>query len=161
MAATAESAMFPTLTSTEMELLRPLVDTIAVADGATVFQAGDTDLDLFVVERGAIEIQNPADNGAVIAVHHPGHFAGDIDLLTGHEGIRFVLGEILHLVEAVVQLAVDRLSDGGIEGVLVGDRVGVVDDDDVAVGDGPDAGVARRGPVELDRTTIDRHDPIH
>src|SRR5215218_5404553 len=83
MAATAESAMFPTLTAKEIELLRPLADTVEFADGATVFQAGDTDLDLFVVEQGAIEIRNPADDGAVIAVHHPGHFAGDIDLLTG------------------------------------------------------------------------------
>src|ERR1700721_50882 len=35
-----------------------------------------------VVEAGAIEIVNPADENRHIVTHGPGQFAGDIDLLT-------------------------------------------------------------------------------
>jgi thioredoxin reductase (NADPH) len=47
-----------------------------------VFRAGDADLDLFVVESGAIEILNAADGDRHIVTHGPRQFAGDIDLLT-------------------------------------------------------------------------------
>jgi thioredoxin reductase (NADPH) len=30
-----------------------------------------------------MEIRNPTDGGRLIAVHEPGHFSGDIDVLTG------------------------------------------------------------------------------
>ena len=36
-----------------------------------------------IVESGQVEIRNPTDGQRVIAVHEPGEFAGDIDLLTG------------------------------------------------------------------------------
>ena len=53
------------------------------ADGEIVFRAGQADIDLVIVESGQVEIQNPTDGQRVIAVHEPGQFAGDIDLLTG------------------------------------------------------------------------------
>ncbi len=43
---------------------------------------GDVDLDLFIVEKGGIEITNPSDENRTIITHGPGQFAGDIDLLT-------------------------------------------------------------------------------
>ncbi len=47
-----------------------------------MFHVGQPDLDLFVVESGAIEIINPADEDRHVVMHGPGQFAGDIDLLT-------------------------------------------------------------------------------
>jgi thioredoxin reductase (NADPH) len=82
-----ESAIFPSLTADEVRILRPLAEAVRLEDGETVFRAGDVDFGLFVVEDGAIEIQNPADGGSIIAVHRPGHFSGDIDLLTGRPAI--------------------------------------------------------------------------
>src|SRR4051812_38343805 len=73
---------FPTLTQSELDALAPLAVCQTFEDGQTVFRAGQTDLDLFVVESGAIEIINPTDDNRHVVTHGVGHFAGDIDLLT-------------------------------------------------------------------------------
>ena len=73
---------FPELTPDELAAFRTIAVPCSFADGQPVFRAGDADLDLFVVESGAIDILNPADNNNRIVTHGPGQFAGDIDLLT-------------------------------------------------------------------------------
>src|SRR3989442_9718833 len=73
---------FPRLEPADIEALKPLATDCSFEDGQTVFRAGDSDLDLFVVESGAIEIINPSDDNRHIVTHGPGQFAGDIDLLT-------------------------------------------------------------------------------
>jgi thioredoxin reductase (NADPH) len=73
---------FPKLDDGELASLKPLADSCTFEDGQTVFRAGDAELDLYVVESGAIEILNPADENRQVVVHRPGEFAGDIDLLT-------------------------------------------------------------------------------
>src|SRR5436305_6131065 len=73
---------FPQLDAAELAALRPLGSTCWFDDGQTVFRAGDSDLDLFIVESGAMEILNAADENRHIVTHGPGQFAGDIDLLT-------------------------------------------------------------------------------
>lgn len=78
-----EVVAFPQLTEAELNHLRPLAAECTFADGDEVFKAGQARLDLFVVESGGIEIQNPADAGSVIVTHGPGQFSGDIDLMTG------------------------------------------------------------------------------
>ncbi len=78
-----EEDAFPGLTDAEIELIRPLSRPCEYADGEIVFRAGQPDLDLFVVESGAIAIQNPTDGHRLIVTHGPGHFSGDIDLITG------------------------------------------------------------------------------
>src|SRR3989440_399822 len=72
---------FPRLDVSDLAALRPLATLCSFEDGQIVFRAGDADLDLFVVESGAIEILNPSDNSHIVT-HGPGQFAGDIDLLT-------------------------------------------------------------------------------
>lgn len=79
----SEGSAFPELTLSEIELLRTLGESVEFGDGAVIFRAGDAELDLFVVEAGAIEIRNPADHDSIVTTHVPGEFAGDIDLLTG------------------------------------------------------------------------------
>jgi thioredoxin reductase (NADPH) len=73
---------FPRLQADDITSLRPLAESRDFKDGQIVFRAGDVDLDLFVVESGAIEIINPSDNDRHVVTHRPGEFAGDIDLLT-------------------------------------------------------------------------------
>ncbi|MGD0389980.1 MAG: FAD-dependent oxidoreductase [Tepidisphaeraceae bacterium] len=73
---------FPLLDAEELASLAPLATSCSFEDGQTVFRAGEPDLDLFVVESGGIEILNPSDGNRHIVTHGPGHFAGDIDLLT-------------------------------------------------------------------------------
>jgi thioredoxin reductase (NADPH) len=81
--AQVEEVAFPRLTSAEIALVKPLATVRDYADGETIFRAGQADIDLYIVESGQIEIQNPRDNHRPIAFHEPGQFSGDIDLLTG------------------------------------------------------------------------------
>jgi thioredoxin reductase (NADPH) len=78
-----EKIAFPRLTDAEIGVIRPLAAACDYVDGATVFQAGQPEVDLFIVESGAIEIRNPTADHSLIVVHEPGHFSGDIDILTG------------------------------------------------------------------------------
>src|SRR5947207_11826142 len=73
---------FPKLDESDLAALKPLAIPCSFEDGEIVFRAGDADLDLFVVESGAIEILNPTDDNRHVVTHGPGQFAGDIDLLT-------------------------------------------------------------------------------
>lgn len=79
---TSNPEAFPKLDSEELALMRTLSESTFFSDGQFVFRAGDVDLDLFIVESGAIEILNPADENCHVVTHGPGQFAGDIDLLT-------------------------------------------------------------------------------
>src|SRR5205085_5687222 len=78
-----EPPAFPRLTSAELARVKALATPCDYADGDLVFRAGQPDIDLYVVESGRMEIRNPTDGDRLIAVHEPGHFSGDIDLLTG------------------------------------------------------------------------------
>jgi thioredoxin reductase len=78
-----EEVAFPRLTSTELALVKPLATPRDFADGETIFRAGQTDIDLYLVESGQVEIRNPADGDHPIVSHGPGQFSGDIDVLTG------------------------------------------------------------------------------
>ncbi len=78
---------FPRLSESDLASLKPMGASCAFEDGETIFRAGDAELDLFVVESGAIEILNPSDGNRSVVTHGPGQFAGDIDLLTRRPAI--------------------------------------------------------------------------
>jgi thioredoxin reductase (NADPH) len=78
-----EETAFPRLTSAELALVKPLAKPCDYADGDVVFRAGQPEIDLYVVESGRMEIRNPTDGDRLIAVHEPGQFSGDVDVLTG------------------------------------------------------------------------------
>jgi thioredoxin reductase (NADPH) len=73
---------FPELSESDLSVIRSLATPCSFEDGQMVFGAGQAELDLFVVESGAIEILNAADANRHIVTHGPRQFAGDIDLLT-------------------------------------------------------------------------------
>jgi thioredoxin reductase (NADPH) len=79
---TSNPIAFPRLEAHDLTILKPLSDIVSYSDGQIIFQAGDVDLDLFVVETGGIKIVNPSDENRLIITHGPGQFSGDIDLLT-------------------------------------------------------------------------------
>src|SRR5262245_28003768 len=78
-----EEAAIPRLTSAELALVKSMAIARDYVDGETIFRAGQEDIDLCIVESGAIEIRNPTDGDRLIVTHDPGQFSGDIDLLTG------------------------------------------------------------------------------
>jgi thioredoxin reductase (NADPH) len=81
-ATSCDPTTFPCLDANDLAALKPLATSCFFEDGDIVFRAGDADLDLFVVESGAVEILNPSDENRHVVTHGPGEFAGDIDLLT-------------------------------------------------------------------------------
>lgn len=77
-----QDSAFPTLSQDFIDAVRPLAEECSFEDGEFVFQAGQPDVDFFVVLEGGIDIVNPTDNDRHIVTHGPGQFSGDIDLLT-------------------------------------------------------------------------------
>ncbi len=99
---------FPKLDANDLAALKPLATSCSFDDGQTIFRAGDADLDLFVVESGGIDILNPADDNRLIVTHWPGHFAGDIDLLTRRP---VVVNGLAHGPTRLLRVASDRLRE--------------------------------------------------
>jgi len=138
---TSEAIAFPQLDATDLALLKPLSTSCFFEDGQTIFRAGDADLDLFVVESGALQILNPSDENRLIVTHGPGQFAGDIDLLTRRPvlvtgvargpthllrlpgpRLREMLNKLPHLAEKLLIAVQERrrlLVEAGVQGLKV------------------------------------------
>jgi len=132
---------FPHLPSDDLALLRPLGTASWYEDGQTIFRAGEDAADLFIIESGAMEILNPAQNNRSVVTHGPGQFSGDIDLLTGRpplvtgvargrthltrvasERLREVLTRLPHFGEILLAAAQERrrlLIESGAIGLKV------------------------------------------
>jgi len=137
----SNTTAFPQLEPEDIAALRPLSISCVFEDGQTVFRAGDAELDLFVVESGALEIVNPSDDNKHIVTHGPGQFAGDIDLLTRRpvivtaiargktklmrvtgERLREMLNKVPHVSEKLLIAAQERrrlLTEAGVAGLKV------------------------------------------
>jgi thioredoxin reductase (NADPH) len=77
----AEDEAFPALTGRQIERIAPLARERDLADGESLWAAGDRDRPLFVILRGAVEILLGAER--VLPVGKEGAFTGDVDLLSG------------------------------------------------------------------------------
>ncbi len=77
----AEEAAFPTLTAEQIARIARFARERDLADGESLWEAGDRNRPLFVVVRGEVEILSGADH--VVTVHRAGAFTGDVDLLSG------------------------------------------------------------------------------
>src|SRR6476620_5177609 len=140
-AAASEGIAFPHLTPRDLDQLRPFGTPCSYEDGQVVFSAGDDAVDLFIVESGAMEILNPAQDNRSVVTHGPGQFSGDIDLLTGRPPlmtgvargrtdltrisgarVREVLNKVPHLGEILLAAALERrrlLLETGAAGLTV------------------------------------------
>src|SRR3954464_3468680 len=75
---------FPRMDADQRARVRAVGTVRAVASGDVLFQEGDASYDFFVVDSGAVAIvQGYGGEDRVVAVHGPGRFLGEINLLTG------------------------------------------------------------------------------
>ncbi|HEV8201505.1 MAG TPA: FAD-dependent oxidoreductase [Candidatus Polarisedimenticolia bacterium] len=101
-----ERDAFPPLTAAQIERLRPFTTPRDLRDGEIVWEAGDRNRPMYIVERGEIEIRSGADH--VVTVHTQGAFTGDVDLLSGRP---VVVRAIARGATHVLELPATRLRD--------------------------------------------------
>ena len=79
---------FPKLTSTQIDRARPFGKVRPVAVGDIVFDVGDTGISMFIMLSGRMEIVQPTNDGErAVAVHDPGEFTGEINMISGRRSI--------------------------------------------------------------------------
>jgi len=108
--ASQEALMFPTLTSAQIARIRQLGVVRPIARGDVLIEAGDHVVPFFVVTRGEIEIVQPTPTGNnLVAVHGPGKFTGEANLILGRRSLMRAVasepGEVIQLTrEALLDL---------------------------------------------------------
>ena len=135
MTATDERS-FPKLDEDDLSRVAAVATCQQYAEGDIVFTAGDSGVDLFVLESGRIEIVNPADHDRIIVTHEAGEFCGDIDLLTGRpiivtgiargektrvlrvpsEKVRYLLNAVPRLSDKLLEAMQSRRKEVGRDG---------------------------------------------
>ena len=80
-----DAEAFPTLTDADMAVMAELGTRRPVAAGEYLYRQGDVTYDFHVVVSGSVEVvaQDGADEEHIVAVHGPGKFLGELNLLTG------------------------------------------------------------------------------
>ena len=82
------SQMFPTLTPTQMARIAAHGKRRAVGFGEVLFEAGAENVPFFVVATGQVEIVQPSGAGeTLIAVHGPGQFTGEVQMISGRRAL--------------------------------------------------------------------------
>src|SRR3954451_1574284 len=117
---------FPRLSRSQIEALRRWCRVRPIAAGEVLFKEGDRGFSFYVVLDGAIEIvEQSRDTRHEVAVHEPGEFTGDVDMLSGRAALvtaratargprpATARGEMLKLTSADLRQAVDALPDIG------------------------------------------------
>jgi thioredoxin reductase (NADPH) len=144
--ATDHEIAFPRLTRQQIDALRPRGQVRPLTAGDLLWQEGDRDFGFFVVLAGAIEIVEDSHGGErLVAVHEPGEFTGDVDMLSGRgslvtarareagevlalqaAALRRVVSELPEISEILIKAFLMRrtlLLDGGYEGIkIIGSR---------------------------------------
>ncbi|HEX7337253.1 MAG TPA: FAD-dependent oxidoreductase [Gemmatimonadales bacterium] len=109
---------FPTLNEPNLAALAARGHLREVRAGEVLFAEGDRNRSFFVVLEGSIEIVGHTRGEArVVAVHHPGQFTGDVDMLSGRAilvtGSAAEDGRVIELSNAELRRAVDELPELG------------------------------------------------
>jgi thioredoxin reductase (NADPH) len=104
-----EALMFPTLTAAQIGRIAQSGVVRPIARGDVLIEAGDHLVSFFVVTRGEIEIIQPTRTGDnLIAVHGPGKFTGEANLILGR---RSLMRAIASEPGEVIQLTREQLLD--------------------------------------------------
>jgi signal transduction histidine kinase len=83
-----EESLFPRLEGEALELIRAEGTEVEVAAGTVLFAEGSKDHDFFVVLEGEVRATKQVrGEEQLLAVHGPGHFTGEISMLTGGPAI--------------------------------------------------------------------------
>jgi thioredoxin reductase (NADPH) len=109
---------FPTLTAKDLAALAARGRSREVRAGEVLFAEGDRNRSFFVVIEGSIEVVGHSKGvSQVVAVHHPGQFSGDVDMLSGRAilvtGRAAQDGRVIELSNAELRRAVDELPELG------------------------------------------------
>jgi thioredoxin reductase (NADPH) len=99
--------VFPTLTAEQMARVALHGGVRQVQGGEVVAEVGDVNAHFFVVTAGRLEIRRPSGTaGELVAVLTPGHFTGEVTMLSGRRGlVRIQASE----PSEVIELARERL----------------------------------------------------
>src|SRR4051794_11118525 len=89
----ASTQMFPTLTASQINRIRPSGHIRAVRPGDILFEPGQTGVPFFVLLSGSMEIVQPTNHGErQITTHHAGAFTGEMTMISGQKCL--VLGRV-------------------------------------------------------------------
>ncbi len=82
------SEAFPLLTAAQIERMRPYGKVRHVEAGDVLFEAGDSDVPVFVVLSGGMDIVQPCPNDRRVLVSHiPGSVSGEFAVIAGHRAL--------------------------------------------------------------------------
>jgi thioredoxin reductase (NADPH) len=100
--ASHEALMFPTLTTSQIARIAHAGVPRTIAPGDVLIEAGDHVVPFFVVTRGEIQIIQPGRSGdTLVAVHGPGRFTGEANLIIGRRSLTRAVasqpGEVIQL----------------------------------------------------------------
>src|SRR5262245_55092680 len=83
-----QALMFPTLTDAQIERIASDGIRRPIATGDILIEAGDKVVPFFVVRSGEIQIIRPCDDGdTLVAVHGPGKFTGEANMILGRRSL--------------------------------------------------------------------------
>jgi thioredoxin reductase (NADPH) len=102
MDASHEALMFPTLTPSQIARIAKSGIMRSIARGEVLIEAGEHVVPFFVVTRGEVRIIQPTRDGdTLVAVHGPGKFTGEANLILGRRSLMRAIasepGEVIQL----------------------------------------------------------------
>jgi thioredoxin reductase (NADPH) len=114
--------LFPRLTSTQIDRIRPLGRIRHVESGETLFRPNDFGVPFFVVLSGQMEVSRPTlDGERLVTTHTPGCFNGEMAMISGQRclvrGRVTAPGEFLELSRDAMLALVAR--DGELSEILM------------------------------------------
>jgi thioredoxin reductase (NADPH) len=117
-----ETLMFPTLTASQIARIAQSGVVRPIARGEVLIEAGEHVVPFFVVTRGEIRIiQSTRDGDTLIAVHGPGKFTGEANLILGRRSLmRAVASEPGEVIQLTRQQLLDLVqTDASVSEILM------------------------------------------
>lgn len=114
---------YPRLNDEQILLLSQHGERKTLAEGTTLFCAGDRDCGVFVVLDGKVRVvqeEGPGGEARVIAVHGRGRFVGDLSMLTGQA---VYVTAVAQTDVEVLELLYDGLKEAVTQDQALGDLI--------------------------------------
>jgi thioredoxin reductase (NADPH) len=114
--ASSGDRIFPTLTPEQIRRIAKQGHVRAMQRGEVLFEAGDHVVPFFVITAGQLEIVRPSGTTETrVAVHEPGHFTGEVNMLSGRRSLVRArvsqAGEVIELTRERLQALVQSDSE--------------------------------------------------
>jgi thioredoxin reductase (NADPH) len=114
--------MFPTLTPSQIARIAKSGATRSIARDEVLIEAGEHVVPFFVVTRGEVQIIQPRHDGdTLVAVHGPGKFTGEANLILGRRSLmRAVASEPGEVIQLTRQQLLDLVqTDASVSEILM------------------------------------------